>query len=129
MGAGGAAAPREGHRPPLVWLYRITPLLAGASLGRHQVFALASPRASGIHLLANDLTDDNIGACRRHYSSDEIALLMPRLKATIGVAENTGGPMCHFPIHGIRIGDGEDIIFQTSICYECGNFYMPYPYG
>ncbi len=37
--------------------------------------------------------------------------------------------MCHFPIHGIRIWDGEDIVFQTSICHHCMNFYMTYPFN
>ena len=27
-----------------------------------------------------------------------------------------GGAFCHFPIHGIRLYRGEELIFQTSIC-------------
>ena len=35
---------------------------------------------------------------------------------------------CHYPIHGIRMAskDGR-VIFQTSICYACGNYFMTYP--
>ena len=38
-----------------------------------------------------------------------------------------GGAMCHFPIHGIRLFRGEDIIFKTSICWKCSNYYLEYP--
>lgn len=66
---------------------------------------------------------------RKKLSADEIALLMPSLQATIAVEKNNGGAMCHFPIHGIRIWSGDEIVFQTSICYQCMNFYMTYPFG
>lgn len=66
---------------------------------------------------------------RKMLSADEIKLLMPTLQRTIAVEENSGGAMCHFPIHGIRVWDGEDIVFQTSICHHCMNFYMTYPHG
>ncbi len=38
-----------------------------------------------------------------------------------------GGAFCHFPIHGIRLYRGEDLIFQTSLCWECANYYIEYP--
>lgn len=66
---------------------------------------------------------------RKRLSPDEIKALMPSLKATVSVKENFGGAFCHFPIHGLRIRSGEEIIFQTSICYECGNFYIEYDSG
>lgn len=59
----------------------------------------------------------------------EIALLMPALQRTIAVQENHGGAFCHMPIHGIRIWNADQIVFQTSICYECMNWYMTYPYA
>lgn len=66
---------------------------------------------------------------RKMLSADEIRLLMPSLQKTIAVEDDMGGVLCHFPIHGIRVWDGDDIVFQTSICHHCGNFYMTYPYG
>ncbi len=66
---------------------------------------------------------------RKKLSAEEVALLLPNLRATIGVEKDPGSAGCHFPIHGIRVRDGDEIIFQTSICYHCGNFYMQYPSG
>jgi hypothetical protein len=66
---------------------------------------------------------------RKRLSQDEVKALMPSLKATVGVEKNTYGAMCHFPVHGIRIRNGADVIFQTSICYECMNFYVEYSDG
>lgn len=66
---------------------------------------------------------------RKRVTSKEIVQLMPSLKATIAVEENYGGALCHFPVHGIRIWTGDKLVFQTSICYKCTNFYMTYPSG
>ena len=38
-----------------------------------------------------------------------------------------GGALCHMPIHGIRLYRGENLIFQTSICWKCTNYYIQYP--
>jgi len=38
----------------------------------------------------------------------------------------SGGALCHFPIHGIRIYAGDQLLFETSICWECGNYYFTY---
>lgn len=61
----------------------------------------------------------------------ELAKLLPHLKQTVGVEQNTSGAMCHDPIHGIRVWDKDHrILFESSFCYKCGNFYITYPnYG
>lgn len=41
--------------------------------------------------------------------------------------DHNGGAMCHFPIHGIRLFKGEEVIFETSICWKCSNYYLEYP--
>jgi hypothetical protein len=64
---------------------------------------------------------------RKILSADEKRQLLPPLKQTVAVEENTGGAMCHFPIHGIRAWVGEEILFQTSLCWHCSNFYIKYP--
>lgn len=53
--------------------------------------------------------------------------LLPALQAVVGVEENTGGAMCHFPIHGLRIWDGDRLILETSFCWLCENFALEYP--
>lgn len=53
--------------------------------------------------------------------------LLPALQAVVGVQENTGGAMCHFPIHGIRVWAGERLVLETSFCWLCENFALEYP--
>lgn len=36
------------------------------------------------------------------------------------------GAMCHYPVHGIRIHAGERLLFETSVCWGCGNYYFTY---
>ena len=38
-----------------------------------------------------------------------------------------GGAFCHFPNHGICFLAGDTILFETSFCYECSNYYLEYP--
>ena len=66
---------------------------------------------------------------RRTLTAEEVKALMPSLKTTVKAEDRHYGAMCHFPIHGLRIYNGEDngrrkIVFQTSICYMCQNFYI-----
>jgi hypothetical protein len=37
-----------------------------------------------------------------------------------------GQALCHFPIHGIRIYAGDKLLFETSICWVCSNYYFSY---
>jgi hypothetical protein len=37
------------------------------------------------------------------------------------------GPMCHFPIHGVRLYRDEEVIFETSLCWHCSNYFIAYP--
>ena len=37
------------------------------------------------------------------------------------------GPLCHFPIHGIRLFRGEKLLFETSLCWHCSNYFIEYP--
>lgn len=66
---------------------------------------------------------------RKVLSAEEIKVLLPSLKATIAVDTNRAGLLCHYPVHGIRAWDGDRIVFQTTISYECREFYMEYPVG
>jgi len=32
--------------------------------------------------------------------------------------------MCHFPVYGLRFYKKERLMFQTSLCWACENFYV-----
>ena len=66
---------------------------------------------------------------RRVLTVDEFQRLKQSLVETVSVAESSGGALCHMPIHGLRVFDGDEMIFETSICYGCSNFYVAYPLG
>jgi hypothetical protein len=34
------------------------------------------------------------------------------------------GPMCHHPIHGVRLYIANELLFETSFCWHCGNYFM-----
>lgn len=38
-----------------------------------------------------------------------------------------GGPMCHMPIHGVRFFKNDDLLFETSLCWTCSNYFVAYP--
>ncbi|EDY18075.1 hypothetical protein CfE428DRAFT_4506 [Chthoniobacter flavus Ellin428] len=64
---------------------------------------------------------------RKILTGDEIKKLLPSLQATIGAKENHGGAMCHFPIHGLRLWTGDQLVLETNICWSCHNLYLQYP--
>lgn len=37
-----------------------------------------------------------------------------------------GGAFCHYPAHGIRFFEGQELQFETSICWACSNYYIPF---
>ena len=65
---------------------------------------------------------------RKLLSPEETQKLIPTLQATLKLAE-PNGVLCHYPIHGIRVWKGEEILLQSSICWHCGNFTVDYPDG
>ena len=60
---------------------------------------------------------------------EQRAEFLPALQKVVGGESGAGGAMCHMPIHGVRIFSGDEIVFQTSICWHCGNYYLHYPDG
>ena len=50
-------------------------------------------------------------------------------KAVAGfvASEDLPGAFCHLPIHGIRLFAEGQLVFETSICWMCGNYYLSYP--
>ncbi len=55
--------------------------------------------------------------------------LLETLSNKIAEPEHTGGALCHFPIHGIRIYAGEDLLHEGTFCWVCKNFAFSYPQG
>lgn len=37
------------------------------------------------------------------------------------------GAWCHYPIHGIQFLRKGEVLFQSSFCWKCCNFYVAYP--
>jgi hypothetical protein len=64
---------------------------------------------------------------RKTLTSEQIKTLLPALQMTVSVQKDEGGAACHFPIHGIRVWVGNNLLFQTSFCWHCGNFFVKYP--
>ncbi len=63
-------------------------------------------------------------------NAEQMTKLIPKLQEVVGVQGDVGpGPLCHFPIHGIRVFVENEVIFQSSFCWECGNFAVSYPDG
>jgi hypothetical protein len=55
----------------------------------------------------------------------EIERLLPALIETL-VPDTGGGAMCHYPIHGLRVWKEENMLFESSFCWACGNYSFDY---
>ena len=62
-------------------------------------------------------------------TADERSELLPLLSNAIAGLPHEGGTACHYPIHGVRVWIGTEMVFETSICWYCGNFMMDYGRG
>lgn len=65
----------------------------------------------------------------KEVEEDERDGLLAALCKQIAEPEHTGGAFCHFPIHGIRIYAGDEILHEGTFCWVCGNFSFSYPQG
>lgn len=39
--------------------------------------------------------------------------------------DRLGGALCHEPAYGLRFFRGDDLLFETTVCWKCQNFYLP----
>ncbi|PHQ33082.1 hypothetical protein CEE69_22880 [Rhodopirellula bahusiensis] len=39
--------------------------------------------------------------------------------------DRLGGAFCHYPAYGLRFYRDDQILFETSVCWQCQNFYLP----
>jgi hypothetical protein len=59
----------------------------------------------------------------KKLTPEEIKLLIPSLRETLDPKRKGENFFCFDPIHGIRIYDDKDIVYQMSVCYRCGNYF------
>ncbi|MCC9600551.1 hypothetical protein LOC67_08260 [Stieleria sp. JC731] len=39
--------------------------------------------------------------------------------------DRLGGAFCHYPAYGFRLYRNNVLLFETTVCWECQNFYVP----
>jgi hypothetical protein len=60
----------------------------------------------------------------RKVPAKEIPKWCAAIAKTITTEKGGGGVLCHFPIHGLRIYARNELLFETSICWHCRNYYF-----
>jgi hypothetical protein len=100
-----------------VEIYRLDFSMAGElGEGRENDFFPIKPYSEMAEILARKrLIGEELNACRKVTAE---LLKMP---------ENWGGAFCHYPIHGVRFLKGKEIVFESSFCWKCGNYYVTFP--
>lgn len=66
---------------------------------------------------------------RKELAEAERKELMAAFAKQLAVPRQTGGALCHYPIHGLRIYSGEDLLHSGTFCWKCGNWGFRYPDG
>ncbi len=63
----------------------------------------------------------------KEVSQEHKVMVLDALATQIAKPEHHGGALCHFPIHGIRVYHGEQLLHEGTFCWLCGNFSFSYP--
>ena len=64
---------------------------------------------------------------RKELSGKDLNNVLSLLSAQIAKPKHSGGAFCHFPIHGIRIYKGGEVLHEGTFCWVCENFTFRYP--
>lgn len=64
---------------------------------------------------------------RKKIEGDGLTAIRKAAADLLATGQEGGGALCHFPIHGIRFLKGENVLYQTSLCWHCSNFFVEYP--
>jgi hypothetical protein len=64
---------------------------------------------------------------RLTLKGDAIAAAKENFQNLLKKEGQGSGAACHFPIHGIRFFKDDELLFETSICWQCANYYISYP--
>lgn len=59
--------------------------------------------------------------------SEEQRKELTKLFASVLEMPDVEGAFCHYPIHGVAFYLGEGLLFRTSLCWECQNYYVQFP--
>ena len=98
-------------------IYRLDFSMAGeVTEGKENDFFPIKPYGQMSEILARKrLNGEDLEACRKATAE------------LLKVPENSGGAFCHYPIHGVRFLRGEEIVFESSFCWKCSNYYVSFP--
>jgi hypothetical protein len=66
---------------------------------------------------------------RKELAEAERRELMAAFAKQLAVPGQTGRVFCHYPIHGLRIYSGEELVYSGTFCWKCGNWGFRYPDG
>jgi hypothetical protein len=66
---------------------------------------------------------------RKVLTEEERKRLTPLLQATVAAENPGGGASCHDPAHAIRVWHGKNLIFESTICFHCGNLSVEVAYS
>jgi hypothetical protein len=101
-----------------------------------EVTAIKDPFGNCTRITGDDtfIGVDPSGGVARILSTKEVpeeheSQILNAFAAQIAKPEHGGGPMCHFPIHGVRVYRGEELLHEGTLCWWCGNFSFSYPEG
>lgn len=61
---------------------------------------------------------------RKKIAGDLLAECRKGTAELLKVREDPASNLCHFPIHGVRFFKGKEMIFESSFCWTCNNFYV-----
>jgi hypothetical protein len=100
-----------------VEIYRLVFSMAGeVPKGKENDFFPIKPYDQMSEILARKrLNGEDLEACRK--ATAEL------LKAP----ETWSGILCHYPIHGVRFFKGTEVVFESSFCWKCSNYYVTFP--
>ena len=64
---------------------------------------------------------------RKTLGGDSLASCREAVAEILNKGGIGGGAFCHYPIHAIRLFKGEQMLFETSLCWKCGNYFLRFP--
>jgi hypothetical protein len=64
---------------------------------------------------------------QRALGPAQIRKLAIPLSAMVAGSGEDMGALCHFPIHALRLWRKNTVLFESSFCWTCGNYYLGYP--
>ncbi|TWT87111.1 hypothetical protein Mal64_26450 [Pseudobythopirellula maris] len=65
----------------------------------------------------------------KELNGEENARLIAALAQLLRTEERKFGALCHFPIYGVEIKRGDEVLFRSSFCWACTNYFVEYPVG